>query len=108
MTLTASPSATAPADAVLDRGPPVFEQVVEHGIEVLFGRMPRLHQIVVEPDLVDRAHRHLGVRIRGEEYALGVGREALRLRQQLDARHPGHALVGDDQRHRIAALCQAV
>ena len=86
----------------LDRGPPVFEQVVEHGVETLLGRVPRLHQVVVEADLIDRAHRRLGVRVRGKEHALRIGREGLGLRQQLDSRHPGHALVGDDQRHRIA------
>ena len=102
MTLTASPSVSVPAATVHDRGPPVFEQAVEHGVETLLGRVPRLHQVVVEADLIDRAHRRLGVRVRGKEHALRIGREGLGLRQQLDSRHPGHALVGDDQRHRIA------
>ena len=108
MTLTASPSVSAPVAVVGARpGAPVVEQVVEHRVEVLLRRVPRLHQVVVEADLVDRAHRHLGVGVRGQEDALGGGRQVCGLRQQLDAGHPGHALVGDDQRHRIAARGQS-
>ncbi len=104
MTLTASPSVSGPIGAAgVARGPPVLEQVIEHRIEALFGRVPRLHQVVVEADLVDRAHRHLGVGVRREQHALRIGRQACRLREQLDSRHPRHALVGDDQCHGIAA-----
>ena len=86
--------------------PPVGEQVVEHGIEPLLGRVPRLHQVVVDADLVDRADRHLCVRVRRQEHAPRARREIGALREQLDARHLWHALVGQEQRDGIPARGQ--
>ena len=57
------------------------EQVVEDGIQPLLGRRPRLHQVVVEPDLVDRLDRHVGVGVGGEQHELGAGGERLRARR---------------------------
>ncbi len=48
---------------------PVAEQVVEHGIEPLGRRVPRLHQVVVEADVVDRLDGHVGVGVRGQQHA---------------------------------------
>ena len=89
------------------RGTPVLEQVVEHRIQPLLGWMPGLHEVVVEADLVDGAHRHLGVGVRRQEHALRVGGDGGDMRQQLDARHARHALVGDDERQRVAARAEA-
>ncbi len=83
--------------------PPVLEQVVEHRIEPLLRWMPGLHEVVVEADLVDRAHRDLSVRVRRQQDPLRVRCEAGRLREQLDARHSGHTLIGDDERDGVAS-----
>ena len=50
---------------------PVVEQVVEHRVELLLGRVPRLHQVVVEPHDVDRVDRRLRVGVGGQQHALG-------------------------------------
>ena len=44
------------------------------GYRLLLGRVPRLEQVVVEADVVDRLDRHVGVGVRGEQDELGVGR----------------------------------
>ena len=82
-------------------GTPVFEQVVEHRVQPLLGGMPRLHEVVVEPDVVDGTHRHLGVGVRGEEDALRVRRLGRDVGEQLDARHSGHALIRHHERQRV-------
>ena len=104
MIVTRSLSAAGPPGAL--RRSPVGEQVVEHGIEPLLRRMPRLHQVVVDADLVDGADRHLRVRVRRQQHAPRARRDVGALREQLDARHLRHALVGQEQRDGIAALRQ--
>ena len=82
---------------------PVAEQVVDDGVEPLRGRVPRLEQVVVEPDRVDRLDRHVGVGVRREQQQLGAGSVLARALQELDPRHLRHALVGGDQRHPTVA-----
>ncbi len=53
-------------------GLPVLEQVVEHRVQPLLRRAPGLHQVVVEPDLVDRPDRGLGVGVGRQQHALGL------------------------------------
>ena len=50
--------------------PPVAEQVVDDRVEPLLGRVPRLEQVVVEADVVDRLDRDVGVGVRGEQQEL--------------------------------------
>ena len=76
---------------------PVAQQLVEHRVEPVLGRVPRLHQVVVEGDVVDRADGDVRVGVRRQQHQLGVGRLLPHLPQHLDARHPGHPLVGDDR-----------
>ena len=83
--------------------PPGIEQVVHDRVELLVGRIPRLQQVVVERHAVDRVDRGLRVGVGGQEHPLGLGREPHRLLQELDARHLGHALVGQEQRDRRPA-----
>ena len=89
----------------LERGArlPRRQQVLDHGVELLLGRVPRLEQVVVEVDLVDRLDRRLGVGVGGQQHPLGVRHELARLHQVLGARHLRHALVGHQQRHLLAA-----
>ena len=53
---------------------PVAEQVVDDGVEPLFGRIPRLEQVVVQADVVDRLDRDVGVGVRGEQEVLRARR----------------------------------
>ena len=76
-------------------GLPVLQQLVEHRVEARLGRAPRLHQVVVEAQLVDRPDRGLGVGVGREQHALGLGGDLDGLGQELDPAHAGHALVGD-------------
>ena len=87
--------------------PPVREEVVEDREEALLGRIPRLLEVLVQADLVDRPDRHVGVRVGGEEDPLGIRRQLHGGGQELDAGHPGHPLVDDEQRHRRVAQGQA-
>ena len=80
-------------------GVPVAEQVVDDGVEVLLRRVPRLEQVVVEPDVVDRRDGHTRVGVRREQQPLGALGEAALLggRKRLDAGHLRHPLVDRDQ-----------
>ncbi len=82
---------------------PVGEQVVGHRVEPVLRRVPRLEEVVVEPDVVDRRDRDVGVGVGREEQQLRVRHVGAYAREQLDAGHPGHALVGGDERQRLAA-----
>ena len=76
------------------------------GIEPLLRRVPRLEQVVVEADVVDRRDGHVGVGVRRQQQVLRPRRMSTRLLQQLDAGHLRHPLVGGDQRHRLVAQRQ--
>ena len=82
---------------------PRRQEVLDDGEELLLGRVPRLEQVEVQRDLVDGLDRRLGVGVGREQDALGRGHEAPGLDEVLRARHPGHALVGDEQRDLLAA-----
>jgi hypothetical protein len=81
--------------------PPVLQQVVDHGEQLILGRVPRLEQVVVQADVVDRLDGDVGVGVRGEEEVLRARRVLAGPLEQLDAGHPGHPLVGRDQRDRL-------
>jgi hypothetical protein len=89
-----------PHAAGLDRRArlPCRQQVLDDGEQLLLGRIPRLQQVVVERDLVDRLDRRLRVGVGRQQHALGARHELVRLDEVLGARHAGHALVGDQQR----------
>jgi hypothetical protein len=91
--------------------PPVAEQVVHDGVQPLLRRVPRLEQVVVEPDVVDGLDGDVRVRVRGQEHVLRGRRMDTRLFEHLDAGHLGHSLVARDQRHRLVTQgkpCQYV
>ena len=56
-------------------GLPVTEKIVEHREESLFRGVPRLHQIVVKLDIVDRPDRDFGVGIGRQQHPLGYRKE---------------------------------
>jgi hypothetical protein len=84
-------------------GLPGREQILEHRVQLLLRRVPGLEQVVVQGHLVDGRDRRLGVRVGGQQHALGVGHDRPGLHQVLRPRHARHALVGDQQGHRVAA-----
>jgi hypothetical protein len=89
-------------------GLPVRQEVVDHGVEVLLGRVPRLGEVVVELDVVDRLDRGVRVRVGREEDALGLGRLVHRQLEEVDALHAGHALVGEQERDALPAQRELV
>ncbi len=61
-------------------GQPIVEQIVQHRIEVLLWGAPRLHQVVVQPDGVDRGDGRLRVGVGREQHLPGIRVEGHRLR----------------------------
>jgi hypothetical protein len=51
---------------------PFGQEIVKHWIENLFGRIPRLHQVVIEADGVDSSNCCICVGVCSEEHAPGV------------------------------------
>ena len=93
-------------DGRLRRDRPGRQQLVEHRVEPLLRRVPRLEQVVVEVDVVDGPDRGVGVGVRGEQHPLGVGDDVHRLLEEVDAGHAGHPVVGQQQRDLLAAQVQ--
>ncbi len=97
---TGRPEGAGDADTVVrqrHRGLPVAQQVVQHRVEGLLGRIPGLHQIVVQPNGVDALDGRFGVGVGGEQHFARLGIELARLGQELGAIHGWHALVGQKQ-----------
>ena len=84
-------------------GLPGRQQILEHREEAFLGRIPRLQQVVVERDLVDRGDRRRRVRVGGQQHALGVRHDRAGLHQEVRAGHHRHPLVGEQQRDLVAA-----
>ena len=82
---------------------PVAEQIVDHGVQQFLGRVPRLEQVVVEPDVVDRLDGDVCVGVGRQQQHLRALRMGTRLLEHLDAGHLRHPLVRRDQRHRLVA-----
>jgi hypothetical protein len=101
------PDEADPGLGARSAGLPLLEQLVEHGVEALLGRVPRLDDVVVERHLVDGRDGGVGVGVGGEQDAAEARLQLLRSDEQLGAGHPRHALVGDDQRHLLAASGRA-
>jgi hypothetical protein len=76
---------------------PGLEQLPDDGIELLFRRIPGLHQVVVERHLIDAGDGRLGVGVGGQQHLLRFRVDLARLGQELRARHAGHALIDQEQ-----------
>ena len=59
-------------------------------------RLPRLGQIVIQPDLVDRADGGFSVGVCGQQHLARVRKYFESLLQKLYAVHQWHALVSDE------------
>ena len=78
-------------------GLPIFEQIIQHRVKLFLGRIPRLQQVVMDSRGVDRGNRRVGICIRSEEGAFGLGKELHALAQYVESGHVRHALIGERQ-----------
>jgi hypothetical protein len=86
--------------------PPQVEHRVDHRIQLLLRRVPRLQQVVVEVDDVDRLDRGVGVGVRRQQHPAGQREQVHRGLEELDAGHLGHPVVGQQQRDRFTTELQ--
>jgi hypothetical protein len=78
-------------------GTPLGQQLVEDGVQPLLRRVPRLEQVPVEVDVVDRPDRGVGVGVGGEQHPLRARRDVHGQLEELHAGHAGHPVVGEQQ-----------
>ena len=89
-------------DGPLVTGAPQLDQGVDDGVQLLLRRIPRLQQVVVEVDDVDRLDRSVGVGVCGEQGSPGTRKQVHRFFEELDASHLGHAMVREQHGHEVA------
>ena len=101
------PQRSGNADALIwqtDMHFPVYEQFVQDRIETFFRRMPGFHQVIIQPDFIDRRNCCFGIRIGSQQHALGlwIGQDSLL--QKFHPIHFRHALVHQEQCNRLIPL----
>ena len=89
-------------------GVPRLEEPVDHRVELLLRRVPRLEQVVVQVDDVDRVDRGVGVGVCRQQHPAGQGVDVHRLFEELDAAHLRHPVVGDEHRDGVTAQLEFV
>ncbi len=89
--------------ARLGRRGPGGEQLVEHRVERLLRRVPRLEQVVVHVHHVDRIDGGLGIGVGREEHPPRGGEQVHRRLEELNSVHPRHPVVRQHHRDRVAA-----
>src|SRR5436305_3112590 len=82
---------------------PVSKQVFQNGIQLLFGWVPRLSEVVVEFHLVHGEESNVCICRGSQQDALGIGEEVHGLLQKLDARHLLYVLGNEQEGHRFIA-----
>lgn len=82
---------------------PGGQEFVDDRVQLLLRRFPRLEQIPVDVDHVDRLDRSIGVRVRGQQRPASEREEIHRLFEELDAVHVRHPVVGQERRDRPPA-----
>ena len=87
---------------------PRLEEPVDHGVELLLGRIPRLEQVVVQVDDVDGVDRRVGVGVCRQQHPARQGVDVHRLFEELDAAHLRHPVVGDEHRDSVTAQLEFV
>ena len=86
--------------------PPGLQHRVDRRVELLLRRVPRLEQVGVDVDHVDRRDRGVGVGVGGEQRAAGPREQVHRHLEEVDAVHLRHPVVGQEHRHRVAPELQ--
>ena len=87
---------------------PRLEQSVDHRVQLLLGRVPRLEQVVVQVDDIDRVDCGVCVGVRRQQHPAGEGVDVHRLLEELDTAHLWHPVVRDEHRDGVAAQLQLV
>ena len=82
---------------------PRVQQRVDHRVQLLLRRVPRLEQVVVQVDHVDRVDRGPGIGVRGEQHPPRAGVDVHGLLEELDPVQLRHPVVGQDRGDQIAA-----
>jgi hypothetical protein len=80
---------------------PVIEKIGENRVELLFGRIPGLGEVVMNARGIDGLDGGLCIGISREENATGVGVNDAGAFQELDTGHAGHTLITDDEGDRF-------
>ncbi len=88
-------------DGVFRRPLPRVQQGVDDGVELFLGRIPRLEQVVVEVDDVDRVDGGVGVGISGEQHPSRRRIQVHRVLEEFDTGHLRHPVVGDERCDRL-------
>jgi hypothetical protein len=88
------PNQPHPAGGEGGAGLPRGQQILDDREQLLLGRIPRLEQVVVKGDLVDRVDRRFGIGVGGEQHAFGRRHDLPRAHEVIRARQPRHPLVG--------------
>src|SRR5208283_4823478 len=87
---------------------PVFEKVVEDGIEFLFRRVPRLVEVVVNARGVNGPDGGLSIGVGGKQNPARLRISRPGTLKKLDSRHSRHALVADDQCDRLVTFAELI
>jgi hypothetical protein len=82
---------------------PVLQQLVEHGIEVLFRWIPGLEQVMIDARFVDRSDRCVSVSVSCQQHTLRIRKESDCLCEEFDARHAGHSLIDQEEGNGIVS-----
>ena len=90
------------------RSLPVLQHVVHLRIQVFGGRIPWLHEKIIETGMIDRVDRGIRVGVSREQRPLRVRKYLPRRLQEADAIHPRHALISQQQRNAIIADLQGL
>ena len=97
---TRRPTVSQHAHAFEDRsisGVPIFQQIIQHRVQVLLGRIPRFQQVMMNARFVDSLDRRVRVGVGCEEHPPCFRIDCERLIQKFDTIHFGHALVRQQQ-----------
>ena len=90
-------------DGTLRRSLPGLQQLVDDGVQLLGGRIPRLEQVMVQVDDVDGVDGGMGVGVCGQQHPFGRRVEVHRRLEEVDTGHLGHPVVGDEHRDRLTS-----
>ncbi len=82
---------------------PRLELRVDDRVELFFRRIPRLEQVIVEVDDIDRLDRGPGVGVRGEQNSARARVEIHGRFEELQPGHLRHAVVGEQHGDLIAS-----
>src|ERR687887_419233 len=82
---------------------PIIEQVIKLRIKVVLGRIPRLHEKVVDIGFVYGTNGSAGVGIRSQQCTLSVREDLHSLLKKFNSVHVRHALISKQQGDAVIA-----